>query len=166
MGMRKVQPGSVSTGTLKTEDLLSAFVAELQEFDAFDQLTKEMAQCCETADALALGINNNWLNDDGLEAASDVVGELIDHLNSLAPDYMSFGAHEGDGADYGWWPSIEALEDAVRDGDCLKVDDLGQVPDNYTGLVMQVSDHGNVELYRLTNNGNNQRLCTPLWSCV
>jgi hypothetical protein len=69
--------------------------------------------------------------------------ELFDILNNHSLPYFSFGAHEGDGADYGYWLSSSFEEDF----DGLKVSDLSEVPTSYSGEVLHVNDHGNLSLY-------------------
>jgi hypothetical protein len=69
---------------------------------------------------------------------------LWDALNEYAPPYCYFGAHEGDGSDYGFWPSWDYIEDCAHDGSIKRVSDLSEVPDDYTGDVCIVNDHGNM----------------------
>lgn len=58
-------------------------------------------------------------------------------------DYIVYGPFEHGGA-VGFYIDVDgALEDCAP----LKVSDLGEVPKGYTGLVCQVSDHGNVSAY-------------------
>lgn len=42
---------------------------------------------------------------DTMEAI-DFLNELYDLLNEHAPDGCYFGAHEGDGSDFGFWEAI------------------------------------------------------------
>jgi len=58
-------------------------------------------------------------------------------------DYIGFGPFEHGGA-VGFYNHVEG---AFEDAD-LKVDDTGEVPRGFTGLVCRVSDHGNVTVYR------------------
>lgn len=102
-----IQQGTVSHGTLRTPDLLRAFADELERaaanhplFDA--DLIHLLIEARAAADAA----------DDGetLEDVSEIIHELIDALNRLSPDGMYFGAHEGDGSDFGWWSIYDAEE--------------------------------------------------------
>lgn len=80
--------------------------------------------------------------------AANVLESLFDALQTFAPPYAYFGAHEGDGSDYGYW-----LDSSFADEfDGLKVDDLSEVPDDYEGEVLEVNDHGNMTLY-VSSNG-------------
>lgn len=122
--------GSISHGTLREEDLLSAFTSELSRLDddnVYAALVKEAEEI-----------------DPESEHVSEIINDLSDALNDFAPPYCYFGSTEGDGADFGFWPSIDSLEDAVRDGEVLKVSDLSEVPSDYIGEVALVNDHGNV----------------------
>ena len=68
---------------------------------------------------------------------------LFDALNEYAPSYFYFGAHPGDGSDYGYWLS----ECFAEDFDGMKVSDLSEVPTGFSGEVLKVNDHGNMTLY-------------------
>ena len=106
-----------------------------------------------------LGILDSYFDDSG--DAEDDISDLIDEIQSFCPPYVTFGSHPGDGADFGFWPDIDALEEGARFGEVLKVDDTAEIPADYRGLVMQVSDHGNVALYQAEGDS-----LAELWSCV
>ena len=82
---------------------------------------------------------------------------LFDALGEYAAPYFYFGAHPGDGADYGYWLS-EGFED---DFDGLKVSDTSEIPSKYRGEVLHVNDHGNVTLYVKTS-----RALREVWAVV
>ena len=96
--MRKIQLGSVSTGTLRTEDLLPAFADELSVMEMSETGVKLLGEVEQF-----FGAPEDSLPDWESEKASYMVDEFIDALNEYAPPHMRFGAHEGDGADFGWW---------------------------------------------------------------
>ena len=51
------------------------------------------------------GHDGGWREGDyWMEQASDDTRELFDILDSIAPEGCYFGAHEGDGSLYGFWP--------------------------------------------------------------
>lgn len=138
---------------MRSEDLIDAFAWELKHCATKDApLSLDHAKLLGEADA--------WLSadqeaedfdaDQHEQDGADIVDALSDALNEYAPPYCYFGASEGDGADYGFWPSIDALEDDARSGDVLKVDDTSEVPEDFDGTVMHVNDHGNVTLYSVT----------------
>ena len=127
--MRYMNIGSVSSGTLRNEDLLDTFLDVLKDearqqrrYKEFRKLIKECEECPRYI--------------------GDAVDELIDALNELSPPYFYFGTSEGDGADFGWWFA------GMDSYDGLVVVDLAEIPRGYTGEVMLVDDHGNATLYR------------------
>jgi hypothetical protein len=91
-------PGSISHGTLKAEDLLSAFLDYLRQLDE----TKHAEVNRQFGDDLIAAA----LADptDVSEVVADTLNTMYDLLNDeYAPDGYHFGAHEGDGADFGFW---------------------------------------------------------------
>lgn len=153
MSTTKYLIGSVSSGTMRPEDLLPAFADLLAELDTENRYESLREDC----DSYRVPLAEGHLNDDGIEAVSEIIGDLFDALNDYAAPYMYFGAHPGDGSDYGFWVS-ESLE---SDFDGLKVSDLSEVPDDYSGEVLHVNDHGNVSLYA-ADNGK----LTEIWEIV
>ena len=83
---------------------------------------------------------------------------LFDALGEYAPEGFYFGAHPGDGCDYGYWLS----EEFTAEFDGLKVQDLSEVPTGYAGEVLVVNDHGNTSLYSYHRNHS----YTVLWEIV
>jgi len=84
---------SISHGTLRTNDLIESF--------------QEFLSACE----LPYMEYDEWLNgdcpddqDQALEWHDMYLNEyLIDILNTIAPAGYYFGAHVGDGSDFGFW---------------------------------------------------------------
>jgi hypothetical protein len=127
--------GSVSSGTMRPEDLIPTLLSELKR-------QKPLARCHRK---LVREINGRMIAADYLELedADWDLEALFDALNEYAPAYFYFGAHPGDGSDYGWWLS----ECFAEDFDGLKINDLSEVPTGFTGEVLHVNDHGNMSLY-------------------
>jgi len=126
--------GTVSHATMRAEDLIPAFLAELRS----GPLKREHRKTC-TEIANRLGKRKYWDSGDvewDLEA-------LFDLLDVYAAPYFYFGAHPGDGSDYGYW----LVEDFHQEFDGLKVSDLSEIPSDYYGYVLVVNDHGNMTLY-------------------
>ena len=148
MTKRYALPGTVSEGTLRPEDLIPAFA------DALESLAKQAGNM--TPELLALIEDARqpdcWPSDD-----PSLIFELEDALQEYAPPLFYFGAHEGDGACFGFWPSSFALEDF--DGE--RISDLADLPADYTGEALLVNDHGNVSFYDC--EGGKVRL---VWSIV
>lgn len=91
--------GAISSGTLRTQDLLRAFADELERLVPFNsrQLTFEARSMAEELDS---GVG--W--DDGEEVAKEVLFDLDRELNHLSsPHGLYFGTQEGDGACFGFW---------------------------------------------------------------
>ena len=139
--------GSISHGTLKTEDLLSEFSSELDwqfrkngNYFSLPENREEGRKfhelCGEAQDQYEE--DGETLKDE--EAANWLVESLSDSLQSFAPPYCYFGAHEGDGSDFGFWPSYDSIEELpiVEDSDAAK--ELGED-------CKSVNDHGNVTVY-------------------
>lgn len=127
--------GTISHGTLRTDDLMISFADELRRIAPDHDLVKE-------ADAVQTLWAAGWLNVYEGEEAHELVDLLQDELSANAPPYCYFGNTEGDGSDFGFWPSMEAIEELPR------VADPAEVPDGGTGEdVAFVNDHGNVTVY-------------------
>jgi len=133
--LRKASLGSISSATLNPSDLFSAFLWECQhirltkaERNTVRRIAADRATDDETAD----------------ERLANDVQELTEILEANAPAYAYFGAHPGDGADFGFWLSTDSLEETF---DGLRVNDTSEVPRGYSGEVLHVNDHGNLTLY-------------------
>ena len=120
--------GTISEGTLRTEDLLDAFASELEYLNKGDN-----GQNKEEIAALIADYENG--NDE-----SELVDEMQDALGVFAPPYCYFGTHDGDGADFGFWPCMESINDLPRVEDSDEAKALG------TDCCF-VNDHGNVTIF-------------------
>lgn len=138
--MNRVTLGTISHGTLREEDLIPAFVAELRRLRG--ALPKAIARHYAAWDSLVNGAATTREDVDG----AGLVNDLCDALQEFAPDYFYFGAHPGDGSDFGFWLS-EDWQQQARDDGVKFVSDLAEVPDSFRGLVCVVNDHGNATLY-------------------
>ena len=87
------QYGTVIHGTLRTQDLLEAFSEELNLRAGANQ-----------PESIALLIVAAQGIDPDSDDAGYILEELFDTLNEYAPEGSYFGAHEGDGSDFGFWP--------------------------------------------------------------
>lgn len=119
--------GSISSGTLRSRDLLEEFewtlrhlaernIAALDDFSethADREMFDRHLRLCEDARKL-LEVEDDWDEEQEEEATGLVAEDFHDALQEYAPPYVSFGSHEGDGADFGFWPQIESLEDDAR----------------------------------------------------
>jgi hypothetical protein len=114
--------------------------------------------------------------DELEDAASWLLDTLSNELDDHVPAYCYFGAHPGDGSDYGVWVADMCVEDAVHDGTLIRVEDLSEL-DVMAGFiparVLVVNDHGNMTLYAqhatLSDSENGQILkieCKEVWGIV
>ncbi len=140
--------GSVSTATLRPEDLLSAFRATLEGlvFLSGDYLSKNHSErdrfACILGDAQDLfDETGEAIPEDKWEEAAEMINETLpDALQEFAAPYTYFGAHPGDGADFGFWPSWEQIDELPTVGDSDAAKGLGED-------CKSVNDHGNVTVY-------------------
>jgi hypothetical protein len=105
--------GTVIEGTHRHADLAAAFGELLARLTAGTDDHSSLVVDCKRIARLG----------DGADDADDVVAEAMDALCDYAPPYCYFGAHEGDGADYGFWPCVESVMDDVRTGEIVQVAD-------------------------------------------
>lgn len=158
--------GSVSSGTLRTFDLIDAFATELEWLTSGGRNDRTTKQSQLIADA------DEWLEQnesaecdeantgpDHFCRGDDLVAELADALKEFAPPYFYFGSHPGDGADFGFW----LPEYFEQDFDGLRVNDTSEVPADYAGEVLHVNDHGNMTLYAKDEGSSELR---EIWSLV
>ena len=96
--------GSVSSGTMRTEDLIPTFVVELM----FQSTRRDSGVSDrESHRGLAMRVGRA-IREDGYydtDASNSDLESLFDALDCYSAPYCYFGSHPGDGADYGWWPS-------------------------------------------------------------
>jgi hypothetical protein len=155
--MNKLQAklGSISSGTLRDCDLLSAFVDELEwqlrrngefysrpenhaERDRINNLIGE-AKDCFAEDGEAIEEAKRGI-------ASELINEtLFDALNEFAPPYAHFGAHPGDGADFGYWP--EDIENIKEQMEFVSSEEQEWPADDFQGEWLHINERGNCSLY-------------------
>lgn len=140
--------GSVSHATLRTDHLLSAFLGELEWQMARNGDYFSRHENFPLRDRLAslIGEAQDAFREDGEdveneEIASELVGELAYALTEyFAPPYCYFGAHCGDGSDFGFWPSIESIQE-------LPTAEDGEEESRSGDDCKTVTDHGNVTVW-------------------
>jgi hypothetical protein len=149
--MTQFQLGSISHGTLRTQDLLPVF---LETFMALGGNVPSDLECGAYIEYL------NWPNpattacddEDKFWDSEDAMWDmeaLTDGLNNLCPSFVYFGTLEGDGSDFGFWVDRDALDEAITQHDVPNPDRDGcQVLEDYN-VIVQVSDHGNVTLMNM-----------------
>ena len=98
-----IKDSCVSSGTLRTQDLLRAFADEYERLSPTNgaDLRREARQNAEILDMQDEPKPCDW------DIAGDVLNDLMDQLQYMAPEGCYFGAHEGDGACFGFWSRDE-----------------------------------------------------------
>lgn len=170
--------GSISHGTLRTEDLLEAFANELEwqirrngefysrpenftERNRLNAIAEEANEC--------FGEDGQTITDDKLDVAGEMVNEtLVNALQEFAPPYSYFGSHCGDGSDFGYWPDgIEQIKEQVE---FVSAKDNEYPADDFRGEWLHINDRGNCALYVRGEiadaDGNCKVNDTEIWSLV
>lgn len=153
--------GSISHGTMRMEDTIPAMVDTLRDLARTMQRTAghkkqggRLLGTCRKYDRAQL--REGYFDSENAQFDHE---ELFDLLNSHCPPYASFGAHEGDGSDYGVWPCHEQIEEERRS---LELPDFQTVGKRYRGLSCNVTDHGNVSIIEHDGRGGEH----TLWGIV
>jgi len=109
-----MEAGTISHGTMRPEDLIPTFVSALD--DCVEESTFEPG-ADQPSRVQAVGKIQDELGR--IERAMDASGYfnsddadfdlewLFDQLDEFAPDGHYFGAHPGDGSDFGFWEHEE-----------------------------------------------------------
>ena len=145
--MRTVQLGSISTGTLRTGDLMDAVINEAEYLAGYilDEMNATLRKAYNDAKAVT-----GYDSDD----AGYILDELIDALNEYAPPHVSLGMHPGDGADLGWWGGdfdgcdtvdIHPIAEGMFSSQHTFVDTECQ-------LLVEINDHGNTTVKQLVGD--------------
>lgn len=95
----KAQIGTVINSTMVNRDLIPAFASKLKSLDEEGQYS-ELVREAES------------LDDYDNDAACSVLEDLFEALQDFAPEGAYFGAHMGDGADFGFWEPENHGEEA------------------------------------------------------
>src|SRR5690606_1610377 len=102
---------SLSHGTHRTIDLYDAFMSFLQEHDPetaekiktqFTDIIQELEIVIESqrSDAQKNGMVSIY---EYVQDEEFLIADLFDALDAIAPEGSYFGAHPGDGSDFGFW---------------------------------------------------------------
>ena len=106
---------------------------------------------------------------DDDDTATEILSDLSDRLNESAPPYVYFGSHEGDGADFGWWPNWHEINEDRQSDELPSGDELPEDGEEGT-LFLVVNERGNAELYRrrpsVFQRPAYQNVYESLWSVV
>ena len=162
--------GSISSGTMRTKDLLGTFSSELSYHMKRMRLTRDQRRRFNT---LLRDYQRADFDDDECTIGEDTFdsGELLteffDALGEIAPPYCYFGAAKDDGACYGFWPALDFNNrdryGRLRDNDLQVVNAGDEIPrGNWGEDVLLVNDHGNVTCGHVDKRGRFK----AYWDCV
>ena len=107
-----MQPGTVSRATLLSQDITQACIEALYSVDpdkVLELIQKEPKMAAALYDHVILQGQNDWW--DSYEATCFVNEDLFDLMDHYSPEGHYFGANEGDGSDFGYWPDDDHLSD-------------------------------------------------------
>ncbi len=114
--MTNIQPqtGTVISATNRPQDLIPAFLEELRTHDKeqAEKIAKDIPHSELIGDDLTINENHPWWISE--EASWILWEELIDALNEHAPEGCYFGAHDGDGSDFGYWECEPGFPHSTR----------------------------------------------------
>jgi hypothetical protein len=99
--------GSISQATMRNQDLIPTFLETLIDMGKLDEIDTSHYDAM-----LSKYREYSSYNEDDIEVdpwwtgqqAYEFLDELFDILDMQAPKGYYFGAHPGDGSDYGFWP--------------------------------------------------------------
>ena len=170
--MTEFRLGSISTDTLRPEDLLTAFADALDSLDCKrfyakvgpssldlyypSELVFSAYRCRNYYQEETLG-SNPTIEDD---AAYLINEELPNALEAHCPPFVFFGSLPGDGADFGFWPDLEAIDEScgLKHHRRTHNPDTGEIVLEDDSVIVQINDHGNVTVMDMERN--------VLWSVV
>lgn len=110
MSRTVADPGSVSHGTMRSEDLIPCFVGVLDALREERSLSTDGNADRHGKEDDQLGSIERRQQEEGYYDSEEATWDLewlFDQLEEYSPDGHRFGAHEGDGSDYGYWPCEE-----------------------------------------------------------
>lgn len=106
--MKTLENTSISHATLRSEDLLPAFLFAIEEHNTpaaqrFNSELIELGFGHSMCGVCGMGNREEWPEGFDDDIASEIIADMMDALNDVAPNGYYFGAHPGDGSDFGFW---------------------------------------------------------------
>lgn len=104
----RINPGTLSHGTHLDWDLIPVFAAEYVRLTAGTDRQDDANRLAAAADELLGHLTDEdgdyaWTEEQEYDA-QELCGQLMNRLDEVAGEHgFRFGAHEGDGADFGFW---------------------------------------------------------------
>ena len=100
-----IEAGTVSHGTLRPQDLIPAFLDAVRDYaPAHYEGMMAAAFGPIPSHVMDEGDDSDWWQS---EDAGFLLEALFNILEEAAPEGMYFGAHPGDGSDFGFWEICE-----------------------------------------------------------
>ena len=104
----KLENTSISHATLRSKDLLPAFLFALEDYNPkaahrFNSELIELGFGHSMCGVCGMGNRADWPEGFDDDMASEIIADMMDALNDVAPVGFYFGAHPGDGSDFGFW---------------------------------------------------------------
>ena len=87
--------GTIIHATMRPEDLIPAFMDALKEYNPERLIHFDITEVT----------NEEWIEANP-EEAGWVLEDLFNYLEEAVPEGYYFGAHEGDGSDFGFWSIV------------------------------------------------------------
>lgn len=96
--------GSISHGTLRTEDLIPKFMSFLfsESPDRARMLWQKYPNLLQALCDYNSGISSDWWETE--EAVEILNEDIFDEMDAISPEGYYFGSHPGDASDFGYWP--------------------------------------------------------------
>ena len=98
--MTDLRNQSIIHATHRPQDLIPAFMGAVKAIDAEAYANFWKGYITLSVDPLTAEDNHPFWNSN---QADWILEDLFDTLNALAPEGYYFGAHPGDGSDFGFW---------------------------------------------------------------
>lgn len=101
--LKESEPGTISRGTMRAEDLIPTFMSHLFKEDPQKarMIWKKYPNLLQALCDKQAGIESDWWESE--EASNILNNDLFDEMQNYAPEGHYFGSHPGDGSDYGYW---------------------------------------------------------------
>jgi len=162
----QLQIGSISDGTLKTEDIGNNLIWHMDRLDldtndlnTFNKLKKEFSDEIEHLEES---------EEEYSEKLENIFDEIKDIADNYTPDYCYLGMSDCDGADFGVWPEPDLFIPTTQGGydgyvfrSTIETNGVDEhVPEEYSHY-LAVNDHGNCTLW--SRDGDTWTEC---WSVV
>ena len=162
----QLQIGSISDGTLKTEDIGNNLIWHMDRLDldtndlnTFNKLKKEFSDEIEHLEES---------EEEYSEKLENIFDEIKEIADNYTPDYCYVGMSDCDGADFGVWPEPDLFIPTTQGGydgyvfrSTIETNGVDEhVPEEYSHY-LAVNDHGNCTLW--SRDGDTWKEC---WAIV